>query len=521
MPLPRRFLRQKTVITLALIFIAAVFLRFLYFPENIYFGYDQARDAFASLEILKGEFKIVGPPTSMPGFNHGVLVYYLFAPIYLISQSDPTGLAIFLRIYSALGIFLIFFIGKNLFNERSSRDAKWTGIICALLFAFSYEQTQYALFMTHPALAVLTVLAFYLGLTLLLFKQRPYGLIIALSGLGLSFQFHFLLIFLLIPLTACLIVFRKRIPKLNFQTIVAAFLALLFSVSTFIIAEIRFDFKAIRNFMDIFSKYPQETGSGYGGGVDGALFAANRYLHDNILAINGMESFLLLMFLAVSLFFLKNRQTRDQIVFLFIWFVSGLLAYFINDTSLYFYGVGTSISLLILVSFLVIKMYEKSKIISVFIIISILISNLYLISKNNPSGPNAEINVQTGMFLEKEKQIIDYMYNKSEKDPFAVNAFTMPFKVNTTWAYLLQWYGKEKYGYLPVWGGVNAPGFGGDLEINNSRSTLPYKRFLIIEPIRGFGSGEITDFMTTESWFTDIIEEKRFGGFIVDYQKPK
>lgn len=40
---------------------------------------------------------------------------------------------------------------------------------------------------------------------------------------------------------------------------------------------------------------------------------------------------------------------------------------------------------------------------------------------------------------------------------------------------------------------MSAPGFEGNLEVNNSRSVLPYKRFLITEPIRGFGAGEIID----------------------------
>ncbi len=215
---------------------------------------------------------------------------------------------------------------------------------------------------------------------------------------------------------------------------------------------------------------------------------------------------------------LKNR---NKIIFLLIWFIAGLFSYFINDTSLYFYGIGTSISLLIFAAFLIIKLYSRSKIAAVILVIIILASNFYLIQKNNPQGPNPEINVQTRMFLADEKRVVDYIYQKSAGEAFAVNAFSMPFKVNTTWAYLFEWYGKKKYGYLPIWGGNNALGYQGNLEVNNSRSTLPYKRFLITEPIRGFGAGEIIDFMTNESWFTDIIEEVRFGGFIVDFQKPK
>jgi 4-amino-4-deoxy-L-arabinose transferase-like glycosyltransferase len=518
MKIIRIILKHPTALTLTLIFILAIFLRFLYFPENIYFGYDQARDAFISRQILQGELKIVGPTTSIPGLSHGALFYYLYAPIYFISGSDPTGLAIFIRVYNALGVFLIFFISKFLFDNKSKLSGKWMGIISALLFAFSYEQTQYALFMTHPALAVITVLTFYLGMTLLLFQNKPYGLIFALLGLGLSFQFHFLLIFLVMVLALNLIIFRKRIPRLSLKIVVTAFSVFLFSISTFIVAEIRFNFITLKGLANILLHY-QETGNPLGG-LSNALLAASRYTHDNILAVDKAEPFILSIFLLISLYFLKSKELRDKIIFLLIWFIIGLISYFVIDTSLYFYGIGSSIALLIFISFLVVSTFYKSKILALILLVIVVSSNIYMILQNNPQGPNKEINVQTGMLLEDEKRVIDYIYSKSNGDPFAVNAFSMPLKVNTTWGYLFEWYGLKKYGYLPIWGGSSAPGYEGNLVVNNSRSTLPYKRFLIIEPVRGLEIA-VHDFMTNESWFTDIIEEKHFGDFIVDFQKPK
>ena len=48
---------MKETIFLVLIFIIALLIRFTFFPQNVYFGYDQARDSYTSLEILKGHPK--------------------------------------------------------------------------------------------------------------------------------------------------------------------------------------------------------------------------------------------------------------------------------------------------------------------------------------------------------------------------------------------------------------------------------------------------------------------------------
>ena len=154
---------KNTTLQILLILIAGLFIRFLYFPGNVQFAYDQARDAFISLDIMKGDFKLIGPPSNFnSNINHGPLFYYIAGPIYEISQKDPAGLSIFLRLYNLLGVIIIFYIGKTLFNKS-------TGFIAGFLFAISFEQSQYAIFMSHPTMAVITVLIFYLGFAKLLF----------------------------------------------------------------------------------------------------------------------------------------------------------------------------------------------------------------------------------------------------------------------------------------------------------------------------------------------------------------
>lgn len=512
-----KIVRTRNFVILFFIFVIAVSLRFLFFPSNIYFGFDQARDAYTSQELLHGELKIVGPTTSIVGLNHGAFFYYLFAPIYFLSQGDPTGLSIFIRIYNALGIILIFFVAKNLFIKQ--RSANLIGIFSAILFAFSYEQTQYALYMTHPTFAVLTSLLFYLGLVILLFRAKAIGLPLAVLGAGISFQFHFLQGILFLILIVNLGIFWRRIPKINLKIIGLSILALLFSLSTFLVAEIKFKFQGISNLLN--NTGGQSTGaSEYGFYFNSGLNAGLRFITDNIFAYPGAQVFILVLIFTACGFYLKNKETRDQIIFLFIWFIIGLFFYFISDTSLYFYAAGASVSLLIMSAFLIGKIFEKSKLLSLIIILIIIISNVYLVMTNNYLGPNKEINVQTGMLLHHEKQVIDYIYEKAEGEPFAVNAFTMPIYIKTTWDYLFENYGNKKYGYVPVWGGRAADGYPGFMTVNNARTTLPKKRFLIIEPTRD-AVDHLKDFEIEEGYFTNNIEEKNFGDIKVYLQEPK
>lgn len=492
-------------IILFFIFFIAIVLRFLYFPNNIYFGFDQARDAFVSQEILKGDLKIVGPPTGIDGWFHGPLYYYFYAPIYLLSSGNPEYVAAMLRITNALAIFAVFLIGSVIFN-------KWVGVVAAFLFAISFEQTQYALYFNHPSLAVLSVLIFYLGLSLLFFQKKPKGLILALFGLGVSLQFEFVLIYLFLTSVIMFLIFRKSIPKINKQNIFLGIFVFLFSTLTFILAEIKFNFRSVSILLSLI---PNAKNNQYEISkiFENIYLISQRLINDNI--INNSVGIIIIVSLVILI--LKIPNLRSKLIFLLIWFLSGVLPFINNksQTPLYYYSVGASVSLLIFYAFIIQRIFTKNKIIALILLIIPIISNIYLVSINNKYGSIATINVQSGMLLFDEKQVLDYIYYKSSGNTFAVNAITMPLNINTTWSYLFEWYGQEKYGFIPIWGGNAASGFPGNIKVIQARSTLPLQQFLIIEPTRGIRTALIDNMLQEENYFTKIISEEKIGEFII------
>lgn len=487
------------------IFLIGIVTRFIYFPGNIYFGYDQARDSFVSQQILAGKLKIIGPPSSFnSNLFHGPLIYYIYAPIYFLAGGSPEAIASVLKIYNALGIFLVFLLGKILFNKR-------VGLVACLIFAVSFEQSQYTLFISHPSWAIIPVLFFYLGLAWYFIKNKPYGLILAAGSLGLAVQFHYSNILLLLPLVFILLL-KGTFPPL--KTTLLSVGVFILSISSFIVAEYKFGFRMSRSVL---------TFSGTSGMAD--LLSAKslqslglvnfRFIHDNFF----FDQRLIVIFVAIIIlgvfYFIKTKQYLKQLFFLLLWFFTGQIVYLFSHSSSYYYSVGASVSLIFLTALLVNLISRKSLFLAILPMVLIISSNLYLTSQFSQKGPNEDFVVQPGLILIQEKIALDYIYHSSEGKPFAVNAVTIPAYVNTTWSYLFDWYGREKYHSLPVWGGSVAEGFENVLVINNNRASLPENQYLIIEPKTDLNPEFYKDFLNNENYFSKVVEQRNFGTFFV------
>ncbi len=500
---------KRNYIWLGLFFIIALLIRFMFFPANIYFGYDQARDSYSALELLKGHLKLIGPPSSLnEKIFHGPLIYYIYAPVYFLFHLNPEAVAVLFRIINALGLVLVYKIGEIIFNKK-------VGLIAAFLYSISYEQSQYSLFLSHPALSVLTVLVFYLGLSLLIFKKEPKGLVVLAIGIGLSIQFHYVNLMLLLGLLVNLIYFRREISPIKMKWILYAITGFLLTVSSFIIAEFKFNFREIQGL----------TSSGSGLLTPDRLYISQqsikltilRFFHDNFISSNQLLIFCIAVFSLIVIRLLFINLLKPKIIFLMIWLTAGFSSYAISGTTSYYHAPASSVSLIIIVSFLISLTLKKNLIIGLLLIFLIGCSNINLILAQNYKGPNSDIVIQPGMLTIYEKEAIDYCYSGDKN--FSVNALTIPLYINTTWSYLFNWYGLQRYGYLPVWGGIAAAGYSGSLKVVNKRSNLPARQCLIIEPTVGMNEIDKQNFFREESYFSTIIEQKNFGTLTVQLRK--
>ncbi|TSC88454.1 MAG: Uncharacterized protein G01um101416_122 [Microgenomates group bacterium Gr01-1014_16] len=479
------------------IFILGFFIRIRYLPQgNLMFSYDQARDAYTIQELLHGDIKIQGPPTSTRDFFHGVLYYYVSAPGYWLGRGSPIIAAVWLSFINSFAIFLAYFIGLRLFKSKP------LATLTSLLTAVSYEQTQYAIYLSNPALAVLFVPVLYFGLWQWQ-NRKPHGVLLAGIGLGLSFQSNF--IFIYHSLVIFVLILLK---KLNLSGKI--FFLLLFTVtvttSSMLVSEIKFGFPSRNgpaNLIFNHSTYSR-LNVNYLTIFDSALFQFKRLISLNSFPTH--PTIAMIGFIAAYIF---TKPRADWWAIFSFGLISFAPALIVGGISTPYIHAGLGLLVIIFVVYFISRV--KSQSLKAILIFLIVLSNLTYIKKQNSQGLT-EFAIQKTMTLRHELDAIDFMYTEAKGEPFTFNSVTSPLYINTTWSYLFNWYGKSKYGYLPYWHGENQIDQPGN---NLSLSLSTRQVFVIIEPPQGIPTDIIDKVLDKEKYFSTFNHQKQFGEITV------
>lgn len=507
--------RTKTFILLALILAFGYFLRVRYLPGNVLtFGYDQGRDHFQVAQIASGHLKIQGPPASTPGLNHGVLYFYALTPAYLISQGNPVVSAYWIALIN-ISAGLVVFILTFVMTKKVA-----PALLAAFLYVISFEATQYATWLSNPTLAVFTVPLMYLGLWLWIDPQikssqiKMFAPVLAALGLGLSIQSEIFLAYHFIPLLLTLLVFRKKITRRHFILFVSV---LLLALISYLICEFRFGFQSIKGIKLLLTQsseslaYTKSVGDYlvlYLNQI-GRIFAFNIY-PGNV----GYAGVVVILLGIYGLYQLKRSQSSFILPFLSFWLFAHVWVVTLGGTSTPFLMVGIGPAVSILIAYWLFRLWtSKYHLLAIGLIALIVFGNLSSIIKQNKSGSTL-FSIQKDMLLSNELAVVDYTYQSSSGNPFSINTLTSPLWINTTWSYLYNWYGVNKYGFLPDWHGRDQSGIlGGNLKQSSAASDNLY--YFIIEPLDGIPS----EYLATETGLEDtkskLIEEKHFGSITV------
>lgn len=488
-----------------LIFLVGYSLRVLYLPElSLTFGYDQARDAYITQQIINGDWKILGPPASTPGLYHGVFYYYLLAPAYFLGKGSPLVAAYWIAFLNALTIFIVSYLTFLLTRKIGA------ALLSGFLFAIAFEATQYAVWLSNPTIGVWTVPLVYLGLWAWIKERKSWGPLLTGLGLGLSIQAEIFLAYHVPPVILWLWIARKNIKR---SQIMLSFLVLLLSLSTMILAEIKFGYRSLSGIFQLaVASDPIALSRGLGDFILlylnqlGRVFAYSSY-PGNL----GYGGVLVLAILGVALFSWNKKSINWQ-PFLATWLLSHITVVSVGGTSTPFLlvGIGPAVAILLGITFY--NWWRSgSKVLTAALLLIITFGNMAMIAKENLKGQTI-FAIQKDMVLKKQLAAIDYTYQEAKGDPFSTNSLTSPLWINIVWSYLYKWYGFSKYGYVPEWHGRDQIG---QLDTLPSTSQETSLYFLILEPMGGIPQRYLPETVAEEDARSELVDEKYFGELIV------
>ncbi len=183
------FKKKLPGILLLLILLLAAFMRLYRIGDYMTFLGDEGRDLLAVLEIVRGHLVFLGPRSSAADFYYGPIYFYLITPFLLLFNYDPVGPAVFIALIGIATVYLIYHVGKKMFNEPA-------GLFAAGLYAVSPVIIAYSRSSWNPnPLPFVSLLSLY-SLYLAIKKQSWKWFIFVGFLLGIAIQLQYLALFL-------------------------------------------------------------------------------------------------------------------------------------------------------------------------------------------------------------------------------------------------------------------------------------------------------------------------------------
>ncbi len=476
--------------------------------NHVFFHFDQARDAFVAREMVQNQdLKIQGPSAS--GTNetvyHGVVYYYVIAPLYAVFNGNPYLVTMALAVIGATAVIPTYYLTKSLATSPVAAG------LAAGLVAVSLEQTQASTWLSNPTLVVTLSVWFYYSLWQVCWQNRLKWWPVVAITLGLNHQAVVVMVFLGLSFALGLGWQMHQTGKLPWQTWgwrrLGGFSALyLVIVASMVLVQARlawqgiFTLSALKTAATV-HELPEAQ----------ALKVLGLYLRKGSLAIlpawpaaSVLASGWLLLGLA--------RLPLNKRVFLSLWLLAplGLLAWHARNA--YHALLGLEVPLYILLAAWLANLWHKpgfAKIAVVGVSGAIVMSQLLTVQQYWANGLTT-FSIEQGLFLNQELAAIDYTYQQASGQPFSVSTLTVPYGYNLTWAYLYDWYGSKQHGYRPDWFGNSQAGTLWESSLSPTAVRLPH-HVTIAEQVSGLESWLRAEFLAAQPSASTAAETVQFG----------
>lgn len=358
----------------------------------------------------------------------------------------------------------------------------------------------------------------YLGLVILikLEDKKQLGLFLMIFGGSLAVNFELVLIYVLLVLAVLLYLNKKEVASIMLKQKLIAVFAGLAPLYTYVLAELKTGFLASKTIVNILLKKEQLPVTD-GNPLMVFMDRLQSLFRNNIFDYFLDGKIILLGVFAILIYLVLRSRREKKYLFIFLWTVSFFALVFAGGfMPLYSYA-GVGVGLIIATAVLTRKFIENNIMLGLAIITLVLISNVSKIYTQAPKSLVLEIKAQPEVRLVDEIEIVNKTYKYSQNNKFTLRITSMPYKVQTVWAYVYKQYGLAKYGYLPYLETGNVLGFPGEFPTPVKGSTC--SRFLIIEPTRGIPQHLILNDQKEEDLFSDVVSEEVVGKFVVQHRQ--
>ena len=99
--------------------------------------------------VLDGQFPLLGPPTSIGDFHHGVLYYLILAPAAALSRADPIAVMTFIALCGVAAVAVTGWLARSIAGPVA-------GLIAGLIVAVSSSAVEESIFIWNPNLIALS-----------------------------------------------------------------------------------------------------------------------------------------------------------------------------------------------------------------------------------------------------------------------------------------------------------------------------------------------------------------------------
>ena len=361
---------------------------------------------------------LIGPWGSLAGVYFGPLWYYLLAIPYIIFSGDPRG-----PVYLALSANLTVLVLGWLWLKKL--DLK-LGLIFALLVAISPHNINLSTFAFHANMLPLTQLLFLYGL----YRQDTRGLYLA--SLMTSLNFHFEPATGIFTTMTLLIFAVWQRSKLNLKSVIISATVFTLPFLPNLLFDLRHDFLQTRAVIAYFQ--------GENRSLEGVLPYPERIFERlrkftelfSASVLPNLPTLLTGIILVIILITLRKTSLFSVLLFSLVLPLLGFMFLFPPELKGW-YLYGFSVNYLILASLLLYR----------FPLLLVLPIILFVLRFYTPYTFSSQAT------LKNQINALDTVYKQATNEPFRLYVYTPPI-YDYHYQYLVWWYGRKTYGYLPT-----------------------------------------------------------------------